>query len=101
MVTFVSTAFGRRLPALAFAVFLLAGPALRAPALADVTGVVRGTVTVDGAPRAGANVTIAGEGTSAQTRTDAHGRFQFPSVAFGRYALTAHVDGRTDTVLTA
>jgi outer membrane receptor protein involved in Fe transport len=100
MVTFVSTAFGRRLPALAFAVFLLAGPALRAPALADVTGVVRGTVTVDGAPRAGANVTIAGEGTSAQTRTDAHGRFQVPSVAFGRYALTAHVDGRTDTVLT-
>jgi outer membrane receptor protein involved in Fe transport len=100
MITLVSTAFGRRLLALAFAVVLLAGPALRAPALADVTGVVRGTVTVDGSPRAGAGVTIAGEGTTAQTRTDAHGGFQFASVAFGRYALTAHVDGQTDTVVT-
>ena len=100
MVTLVSNAFGRRLPAFAFALFFTLLFAPCAPVSADVTGVVRGTVTVDGSPRAGAAVTIAGEGTSARTRSDARGHFQFSSVAFGRYALTAHVDDQTDTVMT-
>jgi outer membrane receptor protein involved in Fe transport len=100
MVTFVSNAFGRRALALAFFYIALLASALSAPALADVSGVVRGSVTLDGLPRANAAVTIAGEGTAAQTSTDARGRFQFSNVAFGRYALTAHVAGRTDTVAT-
>ena len=59
------------------------------PASADVTGVVRGTVTVDGTAAAGVHVTLAGEGTSATAITDAQGRFAFGQVAFGRYTVSA------------
>ena len=59
------------------------------PALADVTGAVRGVVTANGAPVAGVTVTIAGEGTSTSTVTDGQGRFAFPHIAFGRYAIRA------------
>jgi outer membrane receptor protein involved in Fe transport len=65
------------------------------PAWADVTGAVRGVVTVDGTGAAGVRVTIAGEGTSAATRTDAQGRFAFPRVAFGRYTVSAEAGGKT------
>ena len=75
-----------------------AGAAL--PALADVTGVVRGTVTVNGTARAGVSVSITGEGTSATTVTDAQGQFTFPLVPFGRYTVTAHVEGQTDSQAT-
>jgi outer membrane receptor protein involved in Fe transport len=64
------------------------------PALADVTGIVRGTVTVDGNTAASVPVTLAGEGTSSATRTDAQGRFTFPPVAFGRYTVTAGETGK-------
>ena len=36
-------------------------PMLALPALADVTGTVRGTVTIDGAATPGVRVTIAGD----------------------------------------
>ena len=67
-----------------------------APASADNTGVVRGTVTVDGAPRAGASIVISGEGTSFRTVAGDRGRFQFSNVAFGHYTLRVHIDGRAD-----
>ena len=76
-----------------FAALLFCLPS--SPALADVTGAVRGSVTVDGAPAAAARVTIAGEGTSATTSTDAHGRFVFAQIAFGRYTVTAEVAGKS------
>src|ERR1700733_7049529 len=64
------------------------------PAFADVTGVVRGIVTVDGTGAAGVRVTLAGEGTSAATKTDAQGRFMFPQVGFGRYTVSAQSPGK-------
>jgi outer membrane receptor protein involved in Fe transport len=64
------------------------------PALAAVTGAVRGIVTIDGAATAGITVTIAGEGTTATTLTDAQGRFAFGQVAFGRYTLSAVSAGK-------
>jgi outer membrane receptor protein involved in Fe transport len=64
------------------------------PAMADVSGVVRGTVTVDGAAAAAVAVTIAGEGTSSATQTDARGRFTFSPVAFGHYTVTAGAAGK-------
>lgn len=63
------------------------------PAWADVTGTVRGIVTLAGAGAAGVRVTIAGEGTTATTLTDAQGRFAFPQVAFGRYTVSAQSPG--------
>jgi len=64
------------------------------PAWADVTGTVRGTVTVDGAPAANVSVTLAGEGTSTAAVTDARGHFTFAHVAFGRYAVRAQGPGK-------
>jgi outer membrane receptor protein involved in Fe transport len=64
------------------------------PALADVTGTVRGTVTVDGTGTPGVRVTISGEGTAATTQTDAQGRFAFPHVSFGRYTVSAQTAGK-------
>jgi outer membrane receptor protein involved in Fe transport len=76
--------------AFAFLIVLIAA----LPAFAAVTGAVRGIVTVDGAATAGITVTIAGEGTSATTVTDTHGRFVFGQVAFGRYTLSATSAGK-------
>lgn len=84
----------RRWAALALAV-AVAPIACASPALADVTGIVRGTVTVDGRAGANAEVTLAGEGTSAATSADAGGRFAFGRVAFGHYALSARIAGKT------
>jgi outer membrane receptor protein involved in Fe transport len=66
------------------------------PARADVNGLVRGHVTVDGTPRAGVAVTIAGNQTTTRTTTDAGGNFTFTQVPFGHYTVTAHVEGQTD-----
>ena len=82
--------------ALAFVLSLLMLVTVALPARAAVTGVVRGTVTVDGAARAGASVTISGEGTTDTAVTDAQGRFTFPLVAFGTYTVIAHVLGQPD-----
>ena len=64
------------------------------PAWADVAGAVRGVVTLGGAGAADARVTIAGEGTTATTRTDSQGRFAFAQVAFGRYTVSADIPGK-------
>jgi outer membrane receptor protein involved in Fe transport len=63
-------------------------------AWAAVSGTVRGVVTVNGAAAAGVRVTIAGEGTTAATQTDANGRFAFAQVAFGHYTVSAESAGQ-------
>lgn len=65
-------------------------------ALADTTGLIRGTVTVDGKPAAGVLVTLTGEGTTSRATTDSKGSFVFLRVVFGRYAVAAHRDGLPD-----
>jgi outer membrane receptor protein involved in Fe transport len=74
----------------------LAG-ALCCPALADVAGVVHGTLTrTDHQPVAGTVVSLSGP-DSLDTTTDANGRFAFPRVPFGRYTLHATTpDGSAD-----
>lgn len=66
------------------------------PAYADVTGLVRGHVTVDGTARPGVTVTVTGDQTTTRTRTNANGDFTFTRVPFGRYTVTAHVEGHPD-----
>jgi hypothetical protein len=63
------------------------------PAAAAVTGVVRGNVLVDNAPRANVNLTLKGEGSLLQTATDAAGNYVFSQVPFGDYTLTAAYTG--------
>jgi hypothetical protein len=86
-----------RWPAAPLAALLLLTAAL--PALADVTGVVRGTLArSDGRPVAGAVVTLAGANATLTATTDPGGRFSFARVPFGRYALRAATpDGNTET----
>jgi outer membrane receptor protein involved in Fe transport len=67
-----------------FIVFILA-----APAPAATTGLVRGTITIDNRPAAGARVVLQGEGSRFQTTADAHGHYVFAQVPFGSYRLTA------------
>jgi outer membrane receptor protein involved in Fe transport len=69
---------------------------LTASALADTTGVVRGTTTVEGKPAPGVTVTLTGEDTTQKTTTDASGRFTFPLVTYGPYAVVAHQEGYPD-----
>ena len=66
------------------------------PAVAATTGVVRGTVTVEGAPAPGVSVTLSGEETRATETTDASGKFTFPLVTYGHYSLFAHREGYPD-----
>ena len=63
------------------------------PAAAAVTGLVRGTVTVDGRPAANATVTLQGEGSTFNTVTSAKGEYVFSSIPFGTYRLRAAVKG--------
>ncbi len=60
-----------------------------APALADTTGVVRGTITISAKPAPGVPVTLSGEGSVYHATTGAGGRFTFLRVPYGRYDLTA------------
>ncbi|HYL27121.1 MAG TPA: carboxypeptidase-like regulatory domain-containing protein, partial [Candidatus Nitrosotalea sp.] len=61
------------------------------PALAAVSGLVRGIVTVDGKPVSGATVTLEGEGSRFTTTSTAKGGYVFSQVPFGTYRLTATV----------
>jgi hypothetical protein len=74
--------------------------ALWLPALADVVGVVRGTLSdLNHHPVAGVVVTLAGADSLSAT-TDGAGRFAFPRVPFGRYTLHAGTpDGPVDRSL--
>ncbi len=73
---------------------------IASPAFADTTGLVRGTITLDGKPAAGVTVTLVGEGTTDSVVTASTGTFVFPRVTFGRYALTAHLAGNPDVTRT-
>jgi outer membrane receptor protein involved in Fe transport len=66
------------------------------PALAATTGLVRGTVTVDGKPAPRATVTLEGQGSRFVTTADASGTYVFPLVPFGQYRLIAHAGGAHD-----
>ncbi|HEY5426329.1 MAG TPA: TonB-dependent receptor [Candidatus Tumulicola sp.] len=73
------------------AVFFALG--MLAPALAATTGLVRGTVTVDGKPAAGASLILEGEGSRFTTTADAKGEYVFPQVPFGSYRVIARAAG--------
>ncbi|MBV8073940.1 MAG: TonB-dependent receptor [Candidatus Eremiobacteraeota bacterium] len=89
---FRARAFGAAVAAALFVALL------SLPARADVTGVVRGTVTVDGTGRAGVTVVLQAEAqeTGTITQTDAHGAFLFGRVPFGRYTVIARLAGYSD-----
>jgi outer membrane receptor protein involved in Fe transport len=64
-----------------------------APAFAATTGLVRGTITVDGKRVAGATVILQGEGSRFQTTSDSRGDYVFPLVPYGSYRLIAQAKG--------
>jgi hypothetical protein len=59
------------------------------PASAAVTALIRGTVTLDGKPVAGATVVLQGEGSRFTTKSDAQGNYVFSQVPFGTYRVIA------------
>jgi len=67
-----------------------------APAFADTTGLVRGTITTGGKPISGVAVTLRGEGMSLAATTGPDGKFSLPRVPFGRYTLLAQHAGIPD-----
>ncbi|HVN69590.1 MAG TPA: TonB-dependent receptor [Candidatus Binatia bacterium] len=69
------------------------------PAAAAVSGLVRGVVTLDGKPVPSASVTLEGEGSKFTVKSDSDGGYVFSQVPFGRYRLTATVDGVTPLVV--
>jgi outer membrane receptor protein involved in Fe transport len=76
-----------------FAALLLSIAVLRVPALADTTGLVRGTASLGQKPAAGVTVSLTGEGASLQATTDAAGGYQISRVPFGHYTLVASKSG--------
>jgi outer membrane receptor protein involved in Fe transport len=87
---------GARLLALAVAAFLSLAALPLQPALADVTGLVRGHVTVDDGAKSGIQITLIGEGTRASSTTDTDGNFTSSRVPFGHYTIVAHSEGQPD-----
>ncbi len=63
------------------------------PASAATTGIVKGTATLNGSPKAGIPITLDGEGAHYRTATDAGGAFIFSQVPFGSYTLGAASPG--------
>jgi outer membrane receptor protein involved in Fe transport len=63
------------------------------PALAATTGLVRGQITIDGKPAAGATVTLEGEGSLFRATADKNGNYVFSQVPFGSYRLIARATG--------
>lgn len=74
----------------------LACAAFVGTALAATTGIVHGTVTLDGKPAVHARITLVGEGLHFVTTTDSRGAYGFAAVGFGRYVLTVHANGVPD-----
>jgi len=62
--------------------------ALSLPADASTT-FLTGTVTADGKPVSGAQVTATGNNLTQRTQTDAAGRFAFPNLTPGSYVVMA------------
>lgn len=71
------------------------------PVLAATSGLVRGTVTLDGKPVSGASITLEGEGSRFTTVSTANGAYVFSQVPFGTYRLTASVKGVTPLQISA
>lgn len=90
----IARCFGALLAALVFTM-------LARPVFADVTGVVRGTLSgTDQRPLAGVRVTLTGADTVLSATTDGAGRFAFPTVPFGHYSLHADTaNGPADATL--
>lgn len=57
---------------------------------ATATAALSGTVTNNGAPVSGATVTVTGNRQELKTTTDEKGRFVFPALSFGTYAVRAN-----------
>src|SRR5579872_4161837 len=70
-----------------------------APAIAATSGVVRGTVTFAGKPKAGVTLTLARDDSHVKTTSDAQGAYVFTQVPFGHYTLTTHVEGAADRTI--
>ncbi|HEV3090657.1 MAG TPA: TonB-dependent receptor [Candidatus Cybelea sp.] len=68
-------------------------------ALAATTGLVRGTITLDGKPIPAAHVVLEGEGSLFQATADAHGNYVFSQVPFGSYRLVASAKGGHETAV--
>ncbi|HEV3156038.1 MAG TPA: TonB-dependent receptor [Candidatus Baltobacteraceae bacterium] len=62
--------------------------------VADVSGSVTGTLTLDGSPAAGIVVSIIGDGSRYTATTDKQGRYFFSAVPFGRYQILAGIAGQ-------
>lgn len=78
------------------ALTLLAIVTVPPPLRADGTqsGIVAGTVfDADGVPVQGVQVSLSGPQISRQAATDSRGRFRFPALAVGRYAVSAELLG--------
>jgi len=82
-----------RLVAATIAVFFAFS--LFTPAVAATAGLVRGKVTLDGKPAAGASVTLEGQGSRFTATSSANGEYVFSQVPFGTYRLTATIKGVT------
>ncbi len=67
--------------------------ACAAPVVAAVSGLVRGTVTLDGKPVAGATVTLEGEGSKFTSKSNSNGEYVFSQVPFGTYRASAALKG--------
>lgn len=72
---------------------------LTVPAAAATTGVVRGNVIVNNAPKAGVVLQLFGEGAKYNASTDSSGNYVFQQIPFGHYTLTAHSAGVADKSL--
>jgi outer membrane receptor protein involved in Fe transport len=66
---------------------------LAVPARAAVSGLVRGTITLDGQPVAGATIIVEGQGSRFTTTSDAKGEYVFSQVPFGTYRIVAQAKG--------
>jgi hypothetical protein len=75
-------------------IFLLIGSSFGV-ALAQATATLSGTVSVEGRPVKGANVTAVGSNVALHTQTNADGRFTFTAVPIGTYDVDA--DGTAGT----
>ncbi len=87
-----------------FSGICLAAICISAPALAqETTSSIRGTVTAEGAPVAGASVTITHvpSGTTATSTTDAGGNFNASGLRIGGpFSVAISADGYADTTIT-
>jgi outer membrane receptor protein involved in Fe transport len=80
----------------AFAAFFTFVALCATQALADTTGLVRGTAAFDGKPAGGISVRLTGEGATLTTASDANGAYSFARVPFGHYTLVASKSGVPD-----